>query len=689
VTYFTVPEEIPMAYEPRVPGRVLSRARPCGAALILAAALAACGGGGGGGGASAPAASVSISVAPTTIVLGQSATVTWNASSGTSCTASGAWSGAQGASGTQTVTPTTAGTQTYTLACGGGTYGGSTTKSATLTVTQPTAYTATALVADTAGTALVTDPNLKNAWGIAFGPTTFVWTANNHTDTSTLYDGNGQPQPHASPLVAQLPTLGSGASFDPTGIVFNGSADFVVTANNASGPSAFIFTGEGGAIAGWSPAVDFQHAVLAYTDTGGAVYKGLAIANNGTANFIYATDFHNGKVDVFNASFQKQASATFPFTDPNLPAGYAPFGIQAVATGTGGAAQIVVTYAVQQGPDNVDDTPGAGLGVVDLYDANGALVKRLVSPGGALNAPWGVALAPSDFGTWSGALLVGNFGDGTINAFDASSGALLGTLKDGNGAAIAIPGLWGIAFGNDKNNQPHNTLFYAAGPNSEANGLYGRLDVGSTPPLLNQPPTVAVTAPTGSVHGTVAVTASVQSPLSIAKVEFFLNGTTSLGTATAAPYSVQWDTTAVADGPVTLTAVATDADGNAGTSAAASVTVANAAANAPTLTQLQANIFTPKCSGCHDGSQPASGSLPGAQNLSAGNTWANVVNVASKEQPSLMRVKPGDPANSYLIQKLEGAASISGSRMPLGGPYLDQATIDQVKAWIAAGAQNN
>jgi uncharacterized protein (TIGR03118 family) len=216
-----------------------------------------------------------------------------------------------------------------------------------------------------------------------------------------------------------------------------------------------------------------------YTDAAGAVYKGLAIAQNDGNSFLYATDFHNGKVDVFNAAFVKQAtSATaFTFADPAIPAGFAPFGIQAIpGSGVAGVTQIYVTYAQQQAPDNHDNANGAGLGYVDIYDTNGKLIKQLVAKG-TLNAPWGIALAPADFGTVSKMLLVGNFGDGKINAFDPASGAFIGSLNDSAGAAIATAGLWGIAFGNDADNQPHNTLFFAAGPNDEANGSYGRIDM--------------------------------------------------------------------------------------------------------------------------------------------------------------------------------------------------------------------
>jgi len=652
------------------------------AAAIL---VTGCGGGGGGmGGQKVP--TVSLTAQPTSVVLGKSATLTWSSSTGTTCSASGAWSGNEPVSGTQSVTPGATGTLTYTLSCTGGAYSGSGQASATVTVTPPSAFSATSLTADTAGTgALVTDANLLNAWGVAFGPTSFAWVANNHTETSTLYDGNGKAQPAAAPLVVHLPASLGGVSFDPTGIVYSGSTDFVVAAGGKTGPARFIFDGEGGMIAGWSSGVDAANAVTMYTDAGGAVYKGLAIASNGSGNFIYATDFHNNRIDVFDASFTKQASTatSFSFTDPTLPAGYAPFGIQAIANGAGGATQLYVSYA-QQAPPGNDNASGAGLGLVDIFDTNGTFVKHLVPVGGVLNGPWGMALAPADFGTLGNTLLVGNFGDGKINAFDPASGQLVGAVKDAAGTPFALPGLWGIAFGNDHNNQPHNTLFFAAGTNDEANGEYGRIDVGATPPVLNAPPVVAVSAPAGNLSGSVAVSATVQASIGIAKVEFFASGT-SIGVATTLPYAVTWDTTKVTDGSFTLTATATDVDGNAGTSPGATVTVANTPA-ATTLSQLQTLVFTPKCSRCHDG---IGGALPGSQNLTAGNAFANLVNVASQEQPGLLRVKPGDPANSYVIHKLEGAASISGSRMPLGGPFLDQATIDMIKSWIASGAPNN
>jgi uncharacterized protein (TIGR03118 family) len=199
-------------------------------------------------------------------------------------------------------------------------------------------------------------------------------------------------------------------------MVFNSSSDFAISKNGgASSPALFIFSGEGGAISGWSESVDPANAVTAYDDgAGGAVYKGLAIANNGSANFLYATDFHNNKVDVFDKSFAKVVTSG-GFTDPTLPAGYAPFGIQAVTIGT--TVSIIVTYA-QQDSKKQSNVSGAGLGLVDVFDTNGKFLQHLVATGGALNSPWGVALAPTGFGSLAKMVLIGNFGDGVINGYD-------------------------------------------------------------------------------------------------------------------------------------------------------------------------------------------------------------------------------------------------------------------------------
>jgi hypothetical protein len=298
-------------------------------------------------------------------------------------------------------------------------------------------------------------------------------------------------------------------------------------------------------------------------------------------------------------------------------------------------------------------------------------------------------MAPANFGAFSNNLLIGNFGDGVINAFDATTGAFNGALADSSGTAFAHPGLWGIAFGNGAQNQPTTTLYFTAGIADEADGLYGRIDLGATPPDTVAP-TVSLTAPAAAatITGTTALTATASDDKGVASVEFFATpagGTaTSLGKVTAAPYTVNWTPTGIANGTaVSLTAVALDGANNKTTSTAVSVTVN--APSAPTLTELQTNVFS-HCIACHTG---VGATLPGSMNLTAGNVFASLVGVASVEVPALNRVTPGDSTDSYVVKKLLGSVDISGQRMPLGGPYFDQATIDQVKAWIDAGAQNN
>jgi uncharacterized protein (TIGR03118 family) len=326
-------------------------------------------------------------------------------------------------------------------------------------------YKTRVLVSDGSVTADHTDTNLVNPWGVAFNPNGFVWVANNHTGTSTLYDGEG----NAQPLIVTIPPApGSTDPGSPTGIVFNSSDDFAVTQGGASGPSRFIFASESGTIAGWAPTVDPTHAILAVdSTTSKAIYKGLAIAANGTAHYLYATDFHNRKVDVFDATFHP-ATLDGSFTDSHAPFRFAPFGIQNIN------GNLFVTYA-KQDEDAEDDVAGRGLGLVDIFDPDGHLIRRFAARG-RLNAPWGVALAPANFGRFSNMILIGNFGDGAINAFDLKTGGPRGELRGTDRRPLRIDGLWGIAFGNGLRNQPINTLFFAAGPDDETHGVYGRID---------------------------------------------------------------------------------------------------------------------------------------------------------------------------------------------------------------------
>jgi hypothetical protein len=282
-------------------------------------------------------------------------------------------------------------------------------------------------------------------------------------------------------------------------------------------------------------------------------------------------------------------------------------------------------------------------------------------------------------------LLVGNFGDGVVNAYDPTSGVFAGSLSNSAGTALANVGLWGMAFGNGSQNQPVNTLYFTAGISGETAGLYGRIDLGATAPDAVAP-TVSLTAPAaGNVSGTVTLTANAADNVAVSQVNFIVRiGTTSttIGSDTSAPYSIDLNTTTLANGAATLTAQAVDAAGNTTTSAGVAITINNSAP-AVTLATLQTTIFGPICSGCHSG---VGGTLPGSMSLaSASATAASLINVTSLEVGTLKRVLAGDPTNSYVVQKISGTAAVGG-RMPLGGTPLTQQQIDDVKAWIQAGA---
>jgi uncharacterized protein (TIGR03118 family) len=319
------------------------------------------------------------------------------------------------------------------------------------------------LASDVLGLARVTDPSLVNPWGIALSPSGPFWFADNGSGVSDLRDGRGQ----FVPLVVTVPSA-AGAGGTPTGTVFNGGDGFEISANGVSAPSRFLFATEEGTIAGWSAVVDLTHALVAVDNAPfGAVYKGLALAvGPGGRRFLYAANFHGGTIDVFDEDFRPVVRPG-SFQDPSLPAGYAPFNIQNIDN------LLFVTYA-QQDEEGHDDVAGLGHGFIDVYDTDGNLLQRFASQG-ALNSPWGLALAPADFGPFGGALLVGNVGDGHISAYRLGSGAFLGQLADDSGTPIAISTLWALTFGNGHAGGDADTLFFTAGLDYEAHGLFGAI----------------------------------------------------------------------------------------------------------------------------------------------------------------------------------------------------------------------
>lgn len=338
------------------------------------------------------------------------------------------------------------------------------------------------LVSDLPTGARFQDPNLVNSWGLAHSATGPWMVADNGSGNATAYRGNGTAFPSAgSPRVIAIPPpMGGTPPAAPTGIVFNRGNGaqpnaFVITEGAQSGPSIFLFATEDGTISGWNPTVDPTNAILKVDRSmvgQGAVYKGLAFGRSGSSNFIYATNFRSGTVEMFDGQFDLVQS----FTDPMLAADcplpdqcFAPFGIQAIN------GNLFVSFALQK-PDKHDDEAGAGNGFVDVFDTQGNLLRRFASHG-SLNSPWGLVVAPDDFGQFSNDLLVGNFGDGRINAFDLATGAFQGQLADQNGNPITINGLWGLAFGNDGLAGGSDELFFASGLNDEMNGLFGKIQV--------------------------------------------------------------------------------------------------------------------------------------------------------------------------------------------------------------------
>ena len=315
------------------------------------------------------------------------------------------------------------------------------------------------LVADRPGRARMTDHSLVNAWGLAHGPNTPLWVSDNGSDVATVYTLGGGPASIGKvPLTVSIP---KGA---PTGQVFNPTKGFVVPGTGQA--AAFIFASEAGVISAWNPASNTAAKGVARSSR--AVYKGLALVRSPFGPLLLATDFHHGRVDVFNRRFNMLNTPGL-FRDRHLPRGYAPFGISAIA------GRVIVSYAKQDAAKH-DDAKGAGHGFVDEFTSTGAFVRRLVSRGD-LNSPWGLVRAPKTFGAWAGQLLVGNFGDGRIHAYRLRNGAELGTLHNRHGHAVVIDGLWGLLRG-DPSAGGNNALWFSAGPGDEAHGLLGTLTAG-------------------------------------------------------------------------------------------------------------------------------------------------------------------------------------------------------------------
>ncbi len=303
------------------------------------------------------------------------------------------------------------------------------------------------------------DTNLVNPWGMSISPQGPWWISDNGTGLSTLYDGSGISQG----LVVTIPSYNGQGTGTPTGTVYNGSStDFKI--NGQATP--FLFSTEDGTISGWYGG---STAFIAVNNgAGGAVYKGLALASAAGSNYLYATNFHAGTVEVYDHNFAAHSFGSNAFVDTTIPSGFAPFNIQNIGNNT-----LVVTYAKQDAAKH-DDVAGPGNGYVDVYDSQGNLQFRLQHVL-YLNSPWGVVVAPQNFFGYGGELLIGNFGSGLISAFNASTGAWIGNMINVADLQVEIPGLWGLTFGNGGSGGPTNALFFTAGPYGESHGIFGMI----------------------------------------------------------------------------------------------------------------------------------------------------------------------------------------------------------------------
>ncbi len=314
--------------------------------------------------------------------------------------------------------------------------------------------------------AQITDPNLQNAWGISSSPTSPFWVSDNASGLATLYSVNPVTNATAAQaLVVSIPGDGSA-----TGQVFNSNASGTPAFNN----DLFLFASEDGTISGWRPALGTAAETLVPGSTAN-VYKGTTLATTGGHSYLYSANFRTGSIDVLRGDAAAPA-LTGSFNDPGIPAGFAPFNVQNLG------GELFVTYARQDAAGH-DDVAGPGNGFVDAFDLQGDLLGRIGS-GGTLNSPWGLAIAPSSFGSFAGDLLVGNFGDGTINAFSLLTDSFVGQLTDANGQPIHIPGLWGLRVGNDGSGGSSQQLYFSAGPDGETNGLFGVITPAPEPTTL-------------------------------------------------------------------------------------------------------------------------------------------------------------------------------------------------------------
>ena len=368
-------------------------------------------------------------------------------------------------------------------------FGVATITNPTTYATPTTGYIQTNLVSDVPDLAPNVNPKLINPWGFSENSNGQFRVAANGTGRGLLLDAQGEKE--GADIIIPPPAGSPSKTIStPNGVGTNTTSDFAITFNGSTAPATLLFSTEDGTIAGWNPSLSQTRAVIGNDQSGsGAVYKGLALGSAGGANFLYATNFHNGTVDVFDQNFAPHTFFAGQFTDPSAPAGFAPFGIQNIN------GILFVAFA-KQDADKHDDVAGPGNGFIDKFDTSGHFIARFASgtaAGGtltSLNSPWGMVVAPAGFGSFGGDLLVGNFGDSHVSAFDLTTAAFMGQLTDTGGNVLVLTGgfqgtdtkgLWGIGFGNGAGGADANALFSASGINDENDGLFGNVTVATGP----------------------------------------------------------------------------------------------------------------------------------------------------------------------------------------------------------------
>jgi large repetitive protein len=541
------------------------------------------------------------------------------------------------------------------------------------------------LAADQAGAALVQDANLQNAWGIAVSPSGGpVWVADNGTNQASQYEGAVSGTPFGATTSVAVPA-GS-----PTAIAFNQTFDFTVGSGSTAAPALFLIASQNGEIDGWNSLMGNQ-AQKAVSDSG-AEFTGLAVANNGTNSFLYAADFHNGKIDVFDSSFNATTLSATAFTDSSLPSGYAPYNIQLVN------GQLYVTYAPQDAAKQ-NPVPGGGNGIIDIYNLDGSFVKQLIS-GGDLNDPYGMAMAPAGFGDFAGDLLVANGGDGHILAYNMTgptagpTASFAGDLQLGpNGSAITITGVRGLSFGNGSSAGDSTTLFYTAA--NGTHGQFGEILNAFQQPLVVVPTTISA-AQGQSFSGTLATVSD--SGSSLAASNFIVNinwgdGTTTSGSVASngnGGFNITGAHTYATAGNRQVTITASDSsNNNASATATATVTDPSFSPSGTTFSATEGQAFNAAVGGFSDPTGPGTaGQYSATINWGDGTSSTGTVTLASADTfnvtGSHTYTSVGSFSASAVVSEVNGTTTAAIGTVNSTASVIDPNTLTAAAATFAA-----